>query len=297
MPLHDRRTMEGVYSVAQTAQMIRQYRYAEEQMMRIMAGWIALTPELVVKLEFGRQVWDCAQHADILGKRLPELRARAQVSEPPNATFVTFMQTLANREQPEETIERLVGVFRVLKPHLLSVYTQHLSACNPVYEPPTIRILERLVRETQEHILKGQILLEDMACTVPTRERAVLWQLELEKQLVAAGGVCGTCRGCDMTAPPTLPVEQAAEAHAQHIVLGDSTAMHQDCIAQVRQEPPDLYAQLGTTTFTRYAVLGHARIGLQHIFKIRYFGATTVTLHHRLGAVEGQWCVLESERV
>jgi hypothetical protein len=191
MPLHDRRTMEGVYSVAQTAQMIRQYRYAEEQMMRIMAGWIALTPELVVKLEFGRQVWDCAQHADILGKRLPELRARAQVSEPPNATFVTFMQTLANREQPAETIERLVGIFRVLKPHLLSVYTQHLSACNPVYEPPTIRILERLVRETQEHILKGQILLEDMACTVPTRERAVLWQLELEKQLVAAGGVLG----------------------------------------------------------------------------------------------------------
>jgi hypothetical protein len=100
-----------------------------------------------------------------------------------------------------------------------------------------------------------------------------------------------------MTAPPTLPVEQAAEAHAQHIVWGDSAAMHQDCIAQVRQEPPDLYAQLGTTTFARYAVLGHARIGLQHVFKIRYFGATTVTVHHRFGAVEGQWRVLESAHV
>ena len=99
-----------------------------------------------------------------------------------------------------------------------------------------------------------------------------------------------------MTAPPMLPVEQAAEAHAQHIVLGDSAAMHQDCITQVRQEPPDLYAQLGTT-FVRYAVLGHARIGLQHVFKIRYFGATTVTVHHRFGAVEGQWRVLESTRV
>lgn len=191
MPLYDRRTMEGVYSVEQTAQMIRHYRYAEEHMMRIMAGWIALTPELAVKLEFGRQVWDCAQHADILGKRLPALRARAQVSEPPNAAFVTFINMLADREQPEETIERLVGLFRVLKPHLLSVYAQHLSACNPVYETPTMRILERLVQETQDHILKGQILLEDMACTVPTRERAVLWQLELEKQLVAAGGVWG----------------------------------------------------------------------------------------------------------
>jgi hypothetical protein len=100
-----------------------------------------------------------------------------------------------------------------------------------------------------------------------------------------------------MTALPVLPVEQAAEAHAQHIVLGDRAVMHQDCIAQVRQEPPDLYAQLSVATFARYAVLGHARIGLQHVFKIRYVGATTVTVHHRFGAVEGQWCVLESTRV
>jgi hypothetical protein len=50
-------------------------------------------------------------------------------------------------------------------------------------------------------------------------------------------------------------------------------------------------------TFARYAVLGHARIGVQHVFKIRYFGAITVTVHHRFGAVEGQWRVLESARV
>jgi len=100
-----------------------------------------------------------------------------------------------------------------------------------------------------------------------------------------------------MTAPSMLPVEQAAEAHAQHIVLGTRVALPQDCIAPVRQEPPDLYAQLATMTFECYAVLGHARIGLQHVFKIRYFGATIVTVHHRFGAVAGQWRVLESERV
>jgi hypothetical protein len=100
-----------------------------------------------------------------------------------------------------------------------------------------------------------------------------------------------------MTVPPTLPVEQAAEAHAQHIVLGARAALAQDGIAPARQEPPDLYAQLRTMIFERYAVLGHARIGLQHVFKIRYFGTTIVTLHHRLGAVAGQWRVLESERV
>jgi hypothetical protein len=100
-----------------------------------------------------------------------------------------------------------------------------------------------------------------------------------------------------MTEQPPVSVEQAAEAHARHIVAGDRAAVHQDCAVQVLQEPPDLYAQLGAVTFERYAVLGHARIGFQHVFKIRYFGTPTVTLHHRLGAVDGRWLVLESERV
>ena len=100
-----------------------------------------------------------------------------------------------------------------------------------------------------------------------------------------------------MTVPSTLAVEQAAEVHAQHIVAGDRTAMQQDCVVQVLQDPADLYAQLGAMTFERYAVLGRAKIGLQYIFKIRYFGAVTVTVHHRFGAVDSQWRVLESERV
>jgi hypothetical protein len=100
-----------------------------------------------------------------------------------------------------------------------------------------------------------------------------------------------------MTEQPTVPVAQAAEVHARHIVAGDRGAVQQDCATQVLQEPPDLYAQLGAVTFERYTVLGHARIGFQHVFKIRYFGPTTVTLHHRFGAVDGQWLVLESERV
>jgi len=100
-----------------------------------------------------------------------------------------------------------------------------------------------------------------------------------------------------MTEQPTVPVEQAAEAHARHIIAGDRAAVHQDCAAQVLQEPPDLYAQLGALTFARYAVLGHVRIGSQHVFRIRYFGALTMTLHHRFGTVDGQWLVLESEWV
>jgi hypothetical protein len=96
---------------------------------------------------------------------------------------------------------------------------------------------------------------------------------------------------------PTTPVEEVAAAHAQHIVAGDAEAMRQDCAPHVLQTPADLYAQLAATAFERHAIVGHAKIGLQHVFKIRYVGTTVVTLHHRLGATGGKWLVLESERV
>jgi hypothetical protein len=91
------RELAGWLGVEATARRVRHYRYAEERMMRVLAGWIALTPELPAKLLLGRQVWDCAQHADLWAKRLPELRAPAQVSEPPNAAFVRFMDALETR--------------------------------------------------------------------------------------------------------------------------------------------------------------------------------------------------------
>src|SRR5213078_4138523 len=101
-------------------------------MMRTLGGWIALTPELAPKLLFGRQVWDCAQHADLWGKRLPELRSPAQRSEPANDGVARLMDLVEAPEGPDETVERLVGLYRVVKPHLLAVYERHLATANRV---------------------------------------------------------------------------------------------------------------------------------------------------------------------
>jgi hypothetical protein len=76
--------LDGTYSVDHSARLIRHYRYAVERMMRVMGGWLALTPEISAKLLMGRHVWDNAQHADALGRRLPELRAHGQESAPSN---------------------------------------------------------------------------------------------------------------------------------------------------------------------------------------------------------------------
>ncbi len=185
------RELAGWLGVEPTARRIRRYRYAEERLMRTLAGWIALTPELPVKLLMGRQVWDCAQHADLWGKRLPELRAPAQVSEPPNDAFVRFMDALESREAWGETLERLTGIYRVLKPHLAEIYARHLERANPVYEPPTRRILERCLVEERQHIADGERVLAALGDTDGRRARVAAWQAELGHVLTEAGGVTG----------------------------------------------------------------------------------------------------------
>src|SRR5260370_25858344 len=105
MAFYDRRTLDGVYSVKQSARYIMNYRYAEERMMRMMAGWIALTPEGQVKLEMPRQVYEDALHPDALDKRLAQLRSHAQVSNPANELFVPLSNGIEDKEHREATNE------------------------------------------------------------------------------------------------------------------------------------------------------------------------------------------------
>ena len=83
----DLRALHGRYDVEATARRVRNFRYAEEWMMMIMGGWIATVPEMPVKTGLGKIIWETAQAADALGKRLPELRCgrrAVDASESPN---------------------------------------------------------------------------------------------------------------------------------------------------------------------------------------------------------------------
>ena len=192
--------LSGHLSVDDSARRIRNYRYAEERLMRVLGGWIALTPELPAKLLFGRHVWDCAQHADLWGRRLPELRAAAHESAPANDAMVAFTEMLESPEGPRQTLERIVGVYGVLKPHLVTIYARHLASTNAVYEPPTRRILVRCLEEERRHAAAGAIVLDRLARDAATRARVADWERRLLTVLEKAGGVTG-----DATAPLVDP--------------------------------------------------------------------------------------------
>lgn len=190
----DLRELHGRYDVEATARRVRNFRYAEEWMMRILAGWVATVPELPVKTGLGKIIWEGAQAADELGRRLPELRCgrkAVEASEAGNAGFAELVQAIAEPERPDLTIEKLAGVFDVLKPHLAEIYETTMRETDQIADAPTIEILETIVRKTRRHIAWGQEVLARLCDTDVLRERRRRRAEELTEKLRACGGVTG----------------------------------------------------------------------------------------------------------
>ncbi len=190
----DLRDLHGRYDVEATALRVRNFRYAEEWMMMIMGGWVATVPEMPVKTGLGKIVWETAQAADALGKRLPELRCgrrSVDASESSNQGFADLVQAVAEPERPDLSIEKLVGIFDVLKPHLIEVYEKHRRETDQIADAPTIELLDDIVRKTRRHITWGQEVLERLCDTEGRKARRRDRAAALQSQLEACGGVTG----------------------------------------------------------------------------------------------------------
>ncbi len=191
----DLRELHGRYDVEATARRVRNFRYAEEWMMMIMGGWVATIPEVPVKTGLGKVIWETAKAADEFGKRLPELRCGRKAltqSEAGNSGFADFVQEIAAPERPDQTIEKLAGIFDVLKPHLALLYEDHMRETDQISDAPTIEILDEIVRKTRKHIAWGQEVLEQLCDTDEARARRRDRAEALRSQLIACGGATGT---------------------------------------------------------------------------------------------------------
>jgi hypothetical protein len=317
--------LAGAFSVEASSRLIRGYRYVEERMMRILGGWIALTPEVPVKLLFGRHVWDCAQHADVWGKRLPELRAAAQQSEPANDRVVAFMDLIENCQTPAATPERVIGVYRVLKPHLAAVYARHLADANAIYEPPTRRILQRCLDEERRHVAAGALVVDRLGTAPEWRRRAKEWESRLLVALGAAGGVTGAAgTERDFTAPPAGSIEaspwhpardvvalgsafdpgvvpadlaERLAAHGRALLAGDRDGLARDVVPEARVAVDATYVDL-RGPWDRARVVACARIGAYRVVKLALEGvAGRTTLQLRWRSVDGAWRVAAADVV
>jgi hypothetical protein len=189
----DRRELPGSFTVEETARRVGHYKWIEMKLFEALGGWIATVPELDVKMRLGTHCYHHAWHADLWNKRLPELREMNpdRLTVPANDEVVAFVDAMTEPESPDLTIEKLVGVYRVLIPHKVAAYTYHRNNTSRITDAPTIRSLGFILQDEIEDWRDGEMMLQSLIDTDEEVDRASAHAGRLEKLLRAAGGVAG----------------------------------------------------------------------------------------------------------
>lgn len=189
----DRRELPGLFSVEESARRVGHYKWTEMRLFEVLGGWVATVPELDVKLMLGRHTYHHAWHSELWHKRLPELREMnpERLNVPPNDAYVTFMDAVREPGAAEETIEKLVGVYRVLLPRKIAVYTYHLNGTSTITDAPTIRSLKFALQDEFEDWRDGEMMLQSLIDTPEKVDRANRRQAELEHLYLESGGIAG----------------------------------------------------------------------------------------------------------
>jgi hypothetical protein len=131
---------------------IATFREVSVKLMEMLALWTPTTPEMEVKVLFGRHIWDLAQQADTLGKRTFELRHPAQHSLAPAAEYE---ELLASARAARATADRVSIVYEALLPGLAARFQKYIDGADPILDQPSVVILERFIREMQRMSAEG----------------------------------------------------------------------------------------------------------------------------------------------
>lgn len=189
----DRRELPGLFTVEESARRAGHYAWIEMRLFEALGGWVATVPELDVKTTLGRHCYHHAWHAELWVKRLPELREMRpeRLIKPPNVDLEAFVAALTEPEGRDLTIEKLVGVYRVLLPRKIAAYTYHLNATSRITDAPTIRSLGFILDDEATDWREGEMLLQSLIQTDDEVARAARRQSELEVLVTRAGGIAG----------------------------------------------------------------------------------------------------------
>jgi hypothetical protein len=189
----DRRELPGLFGVEESARRVGHYKWIEMRLFEALGGWVATVPELDVKTTLGRHCYHHAWHAELWHKRLPELREMnpERLTRPPNPEMEAFVAALTEPEAHDQTIEKLVGVYRVLLPRKIAAYTYHLNATSRITDAPTIRSLGFILGDEVTDWREGEMLLQALIESDEEVERAARRQAELEALINRAGGIAG----------------------------------------------------------------------------------------------------------
>jgi hypothetical protein len=181
------------FGIAETARRIGHYRWVELQIFEALGRWLAITDDDAIKLRLATHSNHHAWHAELWEQRLPVLREPTpdQLIVPANADLVEFFAALNAPTEPTQTLERLVGMYRVLLPRCVAAYTFHLNNTSRVTDASTARALELVLRDDVEQWRDGEMMIQSLLRSDAHVARASAHQARLETLMVQANGIAG----------------------------------------------------------------------------------------------------------
>lgn len=197
------------FPIEASARRLGHYRWMEMQLFALLGSWVSTVAEGEVKLRLGPQSFHHAWHAELWHGLLPELAGldRGALATPPNDEMVQFVGALAAPDGPGSTADRLVGVYRVLIPHMIAAYSLHLEQASSITDGPIIRALGLVLHDELEDRREGELLIRSLLRTEADLQRAAAHQAQLEALLSAGGGVAGSGESDGSAGPAEMKQE------------------------------------------------------------------------------------------
>jgi uncharacterized ferritin-like protein (DUF455 family) len=180
--------MTETLSVQRNLELLGRYQYLEIQLMELMGSWAYTIMDPEIKIAFGRQMYQDAVHADLLGKRIPELKGRSAHFHviPPSDGVVRVIEKVWNAVGD---LKRMVGLYRILKPALIEAYRAHIAMAELPADEPTAYILRHIADEERDHCGWGERSISRLPADPLLRD----WERDLTRELreaapAASGG-------------------------------------------------------------------------------------------------------------
>jgi hypothetical protein len=181
----------GFFGIIDNSRRIGRYVWAESRLHDVLADWVTVSPEPQVAALFGRHVHLHAWHAKLWRKRLPVLWDRDTTTfvGPTDAGVSRLFDELAALRDPAMSLERVVAHYKVVVPHLLAAYGEHLEMTDPLTDSPTVRTLQFVIDDGTACWNDGDELLRSMVGSAREGERGADAARHFEELVAAAGGL------------------------------------------------------------------------------------------------------------
>jgi hypothetical protein len=177
------------YSVDDNVRRIFSYKWIEKWLMNVGLYWLAPTPEWEVKEAFGLHLSLDADHAADIRTRVSEMRnPLPPLNVSPDIAIDGFFEELLTAKS---TLEKIVGLYAVLRPALFQAYSSHYENSHPVIDYPSRRMIKHILLDEEEQMGWGQAAVAAITQSPEAESEAQAWIAHLQAYLQNMGGIEG----------------------------------------------------------------------------------------------------------